>query len=362
VEKLFKRVGKAGPLKIVDPRLIQEKVPATTKKHIQSSTMATRKHNDFLDADNSDDDASQGYNSEAEELRKGGGRSPKRRKVESDDSADEEEPEESGNGENKEDEEAPKESEEAESTSEKKKKTLDLPGVTKLLSKKNLVATEAAIKRSGVVYLSRIPPFMKPTKLRSLLEPYGAINRIFLSPEDPASYARRVRNGGNKKRSFTDGWVEFVNKKDAKRACELLNARIIGGKKGTYYHDDVWNLLYLKGFKWNNLTEQIAAENAERASRMRAEISKTTKENKHFVQNVERAKMLEGMEAKKAAKRKKEDEEAATATEKGAGDAVPKEPKAGGERPRHFKQTAVASKTRPAEQQEQVKRVLSKIF
>ncbi|PSS16745.1 hypothetical protein M430DRAFT_103403 [Amorphotheca resinae ATCC 22711] len=328
--------------------------------------MATRKHNDFLDADNSDDDASQGYNSEAEELRKGG-RSPKRRKVESDDSAGEEEPEESGNGENKEDGEAPKESGEADSTSEKKKKkTLDLPGVTKPLSKKNLVATEAAIKRSGVVYLSRIPPFMKPTKLRSLLEPYGAINRIFLSPEDPASYARRVRNGGNKKRSFTDGWVEFVNKKDAKRACELLNARIIGGKKGTYYHDDVWNLLYLKGFKWHNLTEQIAAENAERASRMRAEISKTTKENKHFVQNVERAKMLEGMEAKKAAKRKKEDEEAATATatEKGGDDAVTKEPKAkaGGERPRHFKQTAVASKKRPAEQQEQVKRVLSKIF
>jgi len=101
------------------------------------------------------------------------------------------------------------------------------------------------------------------------------------------------------------------NKADAKKACELLNAGTIGGKKGTYYHDGVWNLLYLKGFKWHNLTEQIAAESAERASRMRAEISKTTKENKEFVQNVERAKMLEGMESKKAAKRANENGEGA---------------------------------------------------
>jgi len=81
----------------------------------------------------------------------------------------------------------------------------DLPGVSKPLTKKNLDATAAAIKRSGVVYLSRIPHFVKLTKLRSLVEPYGAINRIFLSLEDPASHARRVRNGGNKKCSFTDG-------------------------------------------------------------------------------------------------------------------------------------------------------------
>ena len=146
-----------------------------------------------------------------------------------------------------------------------------------------------------------------------------------------------------------------ANKADAKQACELLNARTVGGKKGTYYHDDVWNLLYLKGFKWNNLTEQIAAENAERASRMRAEISKTTKENKEFVQNVERAKMLEGMEAKKVAKRRKEAED-------GGSEQAQKETKKGGEQARHFRQTQVTSKQRPEDQPDQVKRVLSKIF
>jgi ESF2/ABP1 family protein len=314
--------------------------------------MATRKHNDFLDGEDSEDDGSQGYNSEAEDLRKGG-RSLKRRKVESDPSDDE--IAEFSDDEKDEQKQKSKDSEVIKGNSTRNQTAAELPGVSKPLTKKNLVATAAAIKRSGVVYLSRIPPFMKPTKLRSLLEPYGAINRIFLTPEDPASHTRRVRNGGNKKRSFVDGWAEFVNKADAKQACELLNARTIGGKKGTYYHDDVWNLLYLKGFKWNNLTEQIAAENAERASRMRAEISKTTKENREFVQNVERAKMLEGMEAKKAAKRRKEAED-----EDGVD--VPKEAKKGGERPRNFKQTPVVSKRKPEDQPEQVKRVLSKIF
>jgi ESF2/ABP1 family protein len=326
--------------------------------------MATRKHNDFLDADQSDDDGgSQGYDSEKEEVRKGD-RNPKRRKVESDGSGDEREAQESENefeGEraHRQEDGDSKEPTDIKTKSEKIGKVAELPGVSKPLTKKNLVATEAAVKRSGVVYLSRIPPFMKPTKLRSLLEPYGAINRIFLTPEDPASHTRRVRNGGNKKRSFTDGWVEFVNKKDAKHACELLNAKTIGGKKGSYYHDDVWNLLYLRQFKWHNLTQQIQEENAERAARLKAEISKTTRENKEFVQNVERAKMLEGMEAKKAAKRRKEDEDSVERTE-----TVMKEqkPKRGGERQRHFAQTPVASKKRPDNQPEQVKRVLSKIF
>jgi ESF2/ABP1 family protein len=90
---------------------------------------------------------------------------------------------------------------------------------------------------------------------------------------------------------------------------------------------------------------------------MRAEISKSTKENKEFVQNVERAKMLEGMEAKKASKRRLEDDDVAVEDKP-----VPEKRQKNTERPRHFKQTAVASKRRPEDQSEQVKRVLSKIF
>ena len=332
--------------------------------------MATRKHNEFLDTNDSEDDGSQGYDSEAETFKKGN-RNPKRRKVDSDLSEDEEDDFEDaedghdagtaelGKGDEQENEEA-----DGEDVGAKPRKASDLPGVSTPLSKKNLVATAAAVKKSGVVYLSRVPPFMKPQKLRSLLEPYGTINRIFLTPEDPTSHTKRVRNGGNKKRSYTDGWVEFVNKANAKHACELLNAKTIGGKKGTYYRDDVWTLLYLKGFKWTHLTAEIAAADAERASRMRAEISKTTKENREFVLNVERAKKMEGMEAKRAAKAK--DNAAVSDTQvanKETTEASVRKTKKVGERPLHFKQNVVATKKRKSEvQPEAVKRVLSKIF
>ena len=42
-------------------------------------------------------------------------------------------------------------------------------------------------ERRGVIYLSRIPPFMKPQLLRSLLSKYGEILRIFLTPEGKQS-------------------------------------------------------------------------------------------------------------------------------------------------------------------------------
>ncbi|KAI1646566.1 uncharacterized protein F4817DRAFT_339588 [Daldinia loculata] len=320
--------------------------------------MPSEKRNKFLDADESDDDNSQGYNSEAEELQKGG-RIAKRRKL-SDDAASDDDNDEVSAGEESEHEDTIKrdhsqrEALDAKTDGDKLKSKLDalpeLPDVSRPLTKKNLVATEAAVKKSGLVYLSRVPPFMKPAKLRSLLEPYGKINRIFLTPEDPQERSRRVRQGGNKKHMYTDGWVEFVRKEDAKKAVDLLNARTIGGKKNTYYRDDIWSLLYLKGFKWHNLTEQINSEMAERTSRMRAEISKSTKENKEFVRNIERAKMLEGMQTKAAAKRSREEKDSSAAASKSEDKSM-----------RKFKQASVATKAVDLAPDE-AKRVLSKLF
>jgi ESF2/ABP1 family protein len=328
--------------------------------------MAPEKKNDFLDAGDSDDDQSIGYDSEADEIQKG--RSAKRRRVDEDEDVDDDV---SDNDDGASDEEvadakddtedAPADgSKSAASDTKAKAKASDIPDITKTLTKKNLIKTEAAIRRSGVVYLSRIPPYMKPHKLRSLLSPHGTINRIFLAPEDPAAHTRRVKSGGNKKRLYTEGWVEFTSKKDARRTCEMLNARTIGGKKGSYYRDDIWNLLYLKGFKWNNLTEQIASENAERASRMRAEISKTTRENKEFVRNVERSKVLEGVKATQEKKRKRE--EKSDGAEAALAPAA--EEKADGRRERmSFKQVALAPRGGDKKDQpEHVTRVLSKIF
>lgn len=70
------------------------------------------------------------------------------------------------------------------------------------------------------------------------------------------AYLRR-KYTSTKKMHFTEGWVEFKDKKVARSVAEMLNAQPIGGKKGTRWRDDVWTMKYLPKFKWRMLTEQI---------------------------------------------------------------------------------------------------------
>jgi len=132
--------------------------------------MPAEKRNHFLDVDESEDDESQGYDSEAEQARKG---SSKRRKLDLDPESDEGEDEiddesqsddeEQKDAENKEHEKKIDGDKEKSSSKDKStpKDTSDITAIAKPLTKKNLVATEKSVKRSGVVYISRIPPFSK---------------------------------------------------------------------------------------------------------------------------------------------------------------------------------------------------------
>ncbi|TKA21974.1 hypothetical protein B0A50_08552 [Salinomyces thailandicus] len=231
--------------------------------------------------------------------------------------------------------------------------TLPTPSIKTL---KSVAAAEKAARKSGVVYISRVPPFMKPQTLRHFLAPHApkGLGRIFLTPEDHTAHLARKRRGGNKKKSFTDGWVEFTSKSDAQFAVETLNGQLIGGKKGGFYCEDLWNLRYLRGFKWRHLTEQVANEDAERGARLREEIRRTRVGNRGFVADVERGKMLEGME-RRAVERGRDGHEKGD-----GGEAVGVK-----KREREFKQRKVrGGEERKGEVQRsgELKNVLSKIF
>lgn len=60
------------------------------------------------------------------------------------------------------------------------------------------------------VWHGRRPPGpARRQALRKLLSGYGTeVLRIYLKQEDPAARARRISGGGNRKRSFSEGWVE----------------------------------------------------------------------------------------------------------------------------------------------------------
>lgn len=156
--------------------------------------------------------------------------------------------------------------------------------------------------KTGVVYLSRIPPFMKPQKLRHLLSQYGDIGRLYLQLEPAHVTKRRVQAGGNRKQNFTEGWVEFLDKSKAKEVASMLNNTMIGGKKRNFYHDDIWNIKYLPGFKWSHLAERIAYEKATRDQKVRFETQQARRENRAYLKSVANAKMIEAIEEKKKKK------------------------------------------------------------
>ncbi|THU77370.1 hypothetical protein K435DRAFT_702569 [Dendrothele bispora CBS 962.96] len=165
--------------------------------------------------------------------------------------------------------------------------------IVKPLTPEALAAFKAAQERTGVVYISRIPPGMRPSKVRHLMSAHGEVGRVYLQQEDPKRAYLRRKYTATKKVHFTEGWVEFKDKKIARSVAEMLNAQPIGGKKGTRWRDDVWTMKYLPKFKWNMLTEQIAHEAAVHTAKLRVELSQSRQEQKDYLKNVELARILE---------------------------------------------------------------------
>jgi ESF2/ABP1 family protein len=139
-----------------------------------------------------------------------------------------------------EEEEATDEADKAMKTKKKKKK---------VLSRAKLERVKAKAERRGIVYVSRIPPHMKPAKLRQLLAAYGEVGRVYCTPEDAAVRRKRKAHGGNTGKNFVEGWVEFEDKRVAKAVAASLNNTPIGGRRRSAYRYDLWCLRYLPKFK-----------------------------------------------------------------------------------------------------------------
>ena len=60
------------------------------------------------------------------------------------------------------------------------------PKTVKPLTREALAAFRAAQENAGVIYISRIPPGMQPTKIRHLMSQYGEVGRVYLQKEGMA--------------------------------------------------------------------------------------------------------------------------------------------------------------------------------
>ncbi|CAL5866278.1 uncharacterized protein PFLUO_LOCUS485 [Penicillium psychrofluorescens] len=329
--------------------------------------MTTRTHDDFLGIDE-DEAIDRGYDSE-EKVAESKGRSVKRRRTADQDFFGLESDHEDSDSENEDHlsrtdikskgrkstqpESEEEEEEEEEENDDKETKTNLVNKKTKLTKPLSTKPPKASAKKKkpGIIYLASLPPYLKPGALKAMLEARGfePITKTFLSPLVLTDSRKR----GNKRKMFTDGWVEFASKRTAKICAETLNATIVGGRKGGWYHDDIWNMKYLSGFKWDNLMEQQRRERAEREARTRMQDIRAQKEEKMFLAGVEAGRVADGMAKKREEKRKRSD----TGKE---GEVLAKAPQA--LRRRFVQNDVVKAKEGQGAIRDDAKRVLGKIF
>ncbi|WFC94989.1 RNA-binding ATPase activator esf2 [Malassezia brasiliensis] len=128
-------------------------------------------------------------------------------------------------------------------------------------------------QKRGIVYVSRIPPGMTPAKVRHIFSQFGEVGRIYLQPKDkePKGAQKRKRTTAN----FSEGWVEYLSKRVAKTAAEMMNAQPIGSLGATH-------------------------ERAAHAARLRMELAQSAHEQRDYLRKVERSRIQREKEAKRA--------------------------------------------------------------
>lgn len=177
------------------------------------------------------------------------------------------------------------------------------PKKKKKIHKLSLEETEdfnAKLRKRGVVYISRIPPRMGPSKVKALLGEFGVVTRIYLEEEDKSVRKRRQKaSGSSGGKRYTEGWVEYEDKRVAKRVATALNNTPITNHKRNVHFGDLWNLKYLSKFQWAHLTEKVAYERRVREQRLKIEMMKAKKENQAYSTLVEAGKTMDRIEARR---------------------------------------------------------------
>ncbi|KAM6982023.1 activator of basal transcription 1, partial [Tautogolabrus adspersus] len=150
----------------------------------------------------------------------------------------------------------------------------------------------------GIIYLGHIPPRLRPKHLRNLLSAYGEIGRIFLQPED-GQVRKRKKKSGLRRCDFTEGWVEFSDKRVAKKVAASLHNTPMGTRKRQRFSSDLWSIKYLHRFQWTHLSERLAYEQTVLQQRLRTEVSQAKRETNFYLNNVERSAHLDNVRRKR---------------------------------------------------------------
>ncbi|CAI9156329.1 unnamed protein product [Rangifer tarandus platyrhynchus] len=109
----------------------------------------------------------------------------------------------------------------------------------------------------------------------------GARRRQQLPPRPEGKAAKFSKD-------YTEGWVEFRDKRVAKRVAASLHNTPMGSRRRSPFRYDLWSLKYLHRFTSSHLSEHLAFERQVRRQRLRAEVAQAKRETDFCLRSVAR--------------------------------------------------------------------------
>lgn len=135
---------------------------------------------------------------------------------------------------------------------------------------------------------------------------------------------KKKKKSGLRRCDFTEGWVEFRDKRVAKRVVTSLHNTPMATRKRQRFCSDLWCMKvpltsqhvivqilahrdntdgfffkYLHRFQWTHLSERLAYEQTVLQQRLRTEVSQAKRETNFYLNNVEKRAHLDQVKKKK---------------------------------------------------------------
>lgn len=119
---------------------------------------------------------------------------------------------------------------------------------------------------------------------------------------------KKKKKSGLSRCDFTEGWVEFRDKRVAKRVAASLHNTPMGTRKRQRFASDLWCIKYLHRFQWTHLSERLAYEQTVLQQRLRTEVSQAKRETNFYLNNVDKGEKMERQRKKRQRDGQQEEE------------------------------------------------------
>ncbi|PRP83441.1 RNA-binding region RNP-1 domain-containing protein [Planoprotostelium fungivorum] len=157
----------------------------------------------------------------------------------------------------------------------------DLTVSLKPKKEKKLVAAEET--QSGVVYLSRLPGFIKGYNWfkNNWSGPFGAVKSVHMTQVPMQKQKNR--------KYYKEAWVEFEKRSVARKVADFLNNAPVGRQftKDKREQDFIWNVKYLKGFK---MADVVGGDKQRlQQNRLKRRLEQEKKKGSNYMKRVDQA-------------------------------------------------------------------------